>query len=79
MSKKPVKTEDSHPLEGLITVIYLDPQTRKEKEGRARIIHVLGWKPVTKTQDVFDVIVHFIGDRRGYDVQRQIVMRRASV
>lgn len=79
MTTKDVTPAPAHPLEGIVTTIYLDPITRKEKEGRAKVLKVLSTNKVNKTQDAFTCTVHFIGDRRGYNVQREIVMRRATV
>lgn len=79
MSKQSAPAPESHPLAGIVTTVYLDPVTKKEKEGRAKVISVLSSNPVNKTQDSFTCLVHFIGDRRGYNVQRDIVMRRATV
>lgn len=78
MANKAAPTTN-HPLEGMITTLYLDPLTRKQKEGRAKVIEVLSSKPADKTQDLYDCVVHFIGDRRGYNVKRQLVMRRATI
>ncbi len=72
-------TDQKHPLEGIKTTIYLDPEKRKEAEGRAQVVKVLSASQISKTQDAYTCEVHFIGDRRGYNVQRVIVMRRATV
>lgn len=68
-----------HPLEGLITTIYADPITHKKKEGRATVLEVVSTEKASEFQDLITCKVHFIGDRRGYNVLRQIAMRRASV
>ncbi len=71
--------DKKHPLEGIKTTIYLDPEKRKEAEGRAQVLQVLSSSQISKTQDAYTCLVHFIGDRRGYNVERVIVMRRATV
>ncbi len=68
-----------HPLEGIKTTIYADPEKKKDPEGRAQVIKVLNASQLTKTLDAYTCEVHFIGDRRGYNVQRVIIMRRATV
>lgn len=70
--------EQAHPLDGIKTTIYGDPEHKKEPEGRALVIKVLGSSQVSKTQDAYTCEVHFIGDRRGYNVKRIIVMRRVD-
>ncbi len=79
MADKSTKSDGKHPLEGIVTTIYLDPVTRKEKEGRAKVLAVLSSNKVNKTQDSYTCTVHFIGDRRGYNVQRDLVMRRVTL
>lgn len=79
MAKTSEPITSKHPLEGIVTTIYLDAVTRKEKEGRAKVIAVLSSNKVNKTQDSYTCTVHFIGDRRGYNVQRDIVMRRVTL
>ncbi len=68
-----------HPLENIITTIYADPLTRKKKEGRAKVIKVVNSNRADEYNDAFTCDVHFIGDRRGYNVQRIVVMRRAHI
>ncbi len=72
-------SEQTHPLVGIKTTIYVDPEKRKDAEGRALIIAVLSSVQLNRTQDAYTCEVHFIGDRRGYNVQRIVVMRRATV
>jgi hypothetical protein len=80
MAKEPVAPiETQHPLEGMVTTIYLDPVNKKDKEGRAKIIKVTGSEAINKTQTLYSVDVHYIGDRRGYNVSRKIVMRSVTL
>ena len=71
--------EQAHPLEGMVTTLYLDPLTRKNKEGRAKILEVISAEKVNETQTLYTVKAHYIGDRRGYNVTRKIVMRSETV
>lgn len=69
----------NHPLVGLIVTIYGNAEKHTDKEGRAKVIAVKASAALNKTLDVYTCEIHFIGDRRGYNVQRNIVMRRATV
>jgi len=74
-----VSNENKHPLEGMVTTIYLDPVNKKDKEGRAKIIKVTGSEAINKTQTLYSVEIHYIGDRRGFNVNRKIVMRTVDL
>ncbi len=74
-----MSTETKHPLEGIKTTIYLDPEKRTKKEGRALVLKVLGSSKLTETLTGYKCQVHFIGDRRGYNVERVIVMRSVTI
>jgi len=66
-------------LVGQVTVFYQDPFTRFKREGRARIVEVLGSTPTNETQEEVHCLVHFVGDRRKLAVQRSLAQRRMTL
>lgn len=63
-------------LRGKYITIYVDPITKKEVEGQARVRQVMGAIASTMQEDEVRVLCHFKGDDKFMLVERFIIMRR---